>query len=263
MKNHPPTDPSLRPSTPSHRFIVCILLFTTLSGCVGPWKQWGAETSLVSRPPDFEPTRLEQNRAAVISAVVSFGFEGYAHQISRSLFKALTMPLLRLSVLSPQMTLSRINRGDLAKEYSEMMSAYQQSGILNRGTLARIGELLQTPYAFLPTMAWFDQAIVERFNFFGMRLLQTRVSILRLSVEIWDARTGEIAWEVSGEATLAGEDVREYRIPFEEIAQHLWGRLLEDLHSTRPVPSSSWKETCPCHNLPGSCLRASSHCSSG
>lgn len=200
----------------------------------------------------------------MISAVVSFGFEGYAHQISRSLFKALTMPPLQLSVLSPQMALSRINRADFAKEYSDMMTAYQQSGILNRGTLARVGDVLQTPYVFLPTMAWFDQTIVERFNFFGVRLLQTHVSTLRLSVEIWDTRTGEIAWEASGEATLAGEDIREYRIPFEEIAQHLWGRLLEDLHSKRPVPpSSSRKETCPCHIPSGSCSRPSSRCSSG
>jgi hypothetical protein len=42
----------------------------------------------------------------------------------------------------------------------------------------------------------------------------------------------------AGEATLAGEDVREYRIPFEESTQHLWGRLLEDLRSKRPMPTS-------------------------
>lgn len=215
-----------------------MILLAALAGCAGPLKQWGAETSLKSRAPDFDTTRLQQAKSAVLSAAVSFGFEGYAHQVARSLFKALTLDPLQLSVLSPQMALSRINKADLTTDYSTMMATYLQSGILNRGTLARIGDALQSPYVFLPTMAWFDQLMVERFNFLGLRILQTRVSILRLSLEIWDTRTGEIAWEASGEATLAGEDIREYRIPFEEIAEHLWATLLADLQSSRVVPTS-------------------------
>jgi hypothetical protein len=46
---------------------------------------------------------------------------------------------------------------------------------------------------------------------------------------LWDTRTGEIIWESSGEATLAAEDVRESRIPFDEIARRLWSRMLDDL----------------------------------
>lgn len=114
-----------------------------------------------------------------------------------------------------------------------MMAGHLQSGVLDRDMLAKIGRAVDADLVFLPLMAWFEQSISERFSFFGIRLLQTRVSVLRLSLELWDVHTGELAWEASGEATLAGEDVREFRIPFEEIAEHLWARLLTDLH---PAP---------------------------
>lgn len=227
------------------RLLGVAALLLVFAGCASPLKQWGAETSLRARAADFDAAQLEQARSAVLTAVVSFGFEGYAHQVSRSLFKALTQDPLHISVLSPQMSLSRINRADLAADYTAMMAAYQQSGILNRATLGRLGEVLQSPYVFLPTLAWFDQMMSERFNFFGVRILQTRISILRLSLEIWDTRTGEIAWESSGEATLAGEDVREYRIPFEEIAEHLWATLLADLQSRPAVPVSPGPPSSP------------------
>ena len=38
-----------------------------------------------------------------------------------------------------------------------------------------------------------------------------------------------------GEATLAGEDVREFRIPFDEIARRLWAHMLDDLFKDVPV----------------------------
>jgi hypothetical protein len=44
-----------------------------------------------------------------------------------------------------------------------------------------------------------------------------------------------IVGESSGEATQAGEDVREFRIPFEEIARRLWSHLLNDLFTGLPA----------------------------
>ncbi len=209
------------------------MLALAFVGCAGPLKQIGSEVSLISRAPGFLPAQLERRSVAVLSAVVSFGFEGYAHQVSRSLHRALGREPLALAALSPQRALTRISQSGLAKEYSDMMAGHLQSGVLDRDMLAKIGRAVDADLVFLPLMAWFEQSISERFSFFGIRLLQTRVSVLRLSLELWDVHTGELAWEASGEATLAGEDVREFRIPFEEIAEHLWARLLTDLH---PAP---------------------------
>jgi len=73
-----------------------------------------------------------------------------------------------------------------------------------------------------------------RLSVLGLRILQTRVTALRLTLQLWETRTGEIVWESSGEATLAGEDIRESRIPFDEIARRLWSHMLDDLFTGLP-----------------------------
>ncbi len=192
----------------------------------------------MSRASGFDPGQLDSQPVAVLSAVVSFGLEGYAHQVSRSLQRALLAEPIAIQARTPQLTLSRINQAGLAKDYSDMIAAHLQSGVLNRATMRAIGDAAQARFVFLPMMAWFEQSMSERFSFFGIRVLQTRVSILRLSLELWNTQTGELVWESSGEATLAGEDVREYRIPFEEIAEQLWAKLLADLKRPRTLTHS-------------------------
>lgn len=200
-----------------------------LAGCVGTLGQWGAETSLVSKKPSFDPTVLHQERVAVLNAVVGFGLEGYSHQVSRSLFSALSEDCPAVKSVSPQEALSRINRARLGKEYAAMMAEYVHSGIMDQTVLERIGQAIPASYVFQPSMAAFSQQMSGRLSFLGLRIFQTRISMLRLSLQLWDTRSGEIVWEASGEATLSGEDVREFRIPFEHIAERLWQRILRDL----------------------------------
>lgn len=214
----------------------CVFPLMLALGCAGPLRQWGSETSLVSRAQGFDPALLGQRRVAVLNALVGFGYEGFSHQVSRSLSHVLWEEHRAMAVLSPQDAISRINQAGLSKDYTDLVAAYMQSGVLHQDGLRRIGEALAVDFVFQPIMASFEQSVWERFSFFGVRLFQTRVSVLRLSVQLWDTKTGGIAWESSGEATLAGEDVREYRIPFEEIAHRLWRQILKDL---APVPPPS------------------------
>lgn len=223
---------------PSPRFAPCLLpplivACLVVSGCAGPLKQWGSEVSLNSQASDFDPSQLRKQKVGILHAVVGFGLEGYSLQVSRSLAKAIEADLPYLQLIPPHESISLINsKKGLARLYTDMIIAYGQSGILDLQTLEQIGGALGAKYVLLPGMATFQQMISGRFSIFGFRLLQTRVSILRLTVQMWDAHTGRIAWESSGEATLAGEDVREYRIPFEEIAAHLWRQLLTTLPQT-------------------------------
>lgn len=200
-----------------------------LVGCAGPLTQWQASTSLVSKASSFAPSALEHERVAVFNAEVSLTWEGFSHQVSRSLGAALEQRKRPIKVLPPYETLSLINEAGLAVEYQDMVSGYSRTGILHRPVLEKIGRSLDANYVFQPTLVMFSQSSSGRLSFFGLRLSQTRISILRLTMQLWDTRTGKILWESTGEATLADEDVRESRIPFEEIARHLWERMLDDL----------------------------------
>lgn len=212
--------------------ILCGLLLCL--GCIGPLQQWGEETAFHRKTTSFDPATLKQERAAVLNAVVGFGLEGYAHQVSRSLSSALEQRPTQITALPAHESLNRINRGGLTPTYADMVSGYAKTGILNRAGLQELGMALQTGYVFQPSLASFSQSMSGRFSFFGLRVLQTRVTMLRLSLQLWDARTGDIVWEASGEATLAGEDVREFRIPFDEIARRLWTHMLDDLFKDSP-----------------------------
>ena len=204
------------------------------AACVGPLQQWGEETTFQPKITTFDPSTLKQEQAAVLNAVVGFGLEGYAHQVSRSLATALNQRTALIKSLPVHDALSRINRAGLSEEYAGMVSDYVKTGILNRVGLEKIGQAVHVAYAFQPSLASFSQSMSGRFSLFGLRLLQTRVTTLRLSLQLWDTRTGVIVWESSGEATLAGEDVREFRIPLDEIARRLWSRMLDDLFTGVP-----------------------------
>ncbi|MDH4185773.1 MAG: hypothetical protein OEV08_02135 [Nitrospira sp.] len=212
--------------------VICMIV---LAGCAGPLTQWGEDTTFTPRASSFDPASLKQDPVAVLHAVVGFGLEGYSHQVSRSLSAALANIPQTMHNIPVQEGLSRINREGLAGEYAQMVSDYAKSGILNRATLERIGKTLNVTYVFQPSMASFSQATAGRFSFFGLRLFQTRITTMRLAVQLWNARTGDIVWEASGEATLATEDVRELRIPFDAIAQRLWSHMLNNLFLDLPT----------------------------
>jgi len=219
---------------PIERMLVLswLLLFTA---CVGPLHQWGEETTFHPKAASFNPATLKQEQVAVLSAMVGFGLEGYAHQASRSLASALTQTRIPLKSLTIQDTLNRINMEGLTGEYAGIVSTYVRTGILDRVGLEKIGRALHVTYVFQPILASFSQSMSGRLSILGLRILQTRVTALRLTLQLWDTRTGEIVWESSGEATLAGEDVRESRIPFDEIARRLWSHMLDDLFTGLPV----------------------------
>src|SRR5574341_1254012 len=154
------------------------LLLLALTACVAPLRQAGEEESLVAKAAQFDPSQLERKRVAVLHATVGFGLEGYCHQVSRSLAKALTQGGRPMVVVPPHEALSRINQEGLAAPYAAMVSDYLRSGILTRDVLNKVGLALNAPYVFQPSMAAFSQTMSSRFSFFGLRLFQTRVTQL-------------------------------------------------------------------------------------
>lgn len=211
------------------RLALMVLCMFILASCVGVFKQWGDETSIEWKAPTFDSRALERQPVVVLNALTGMGLEGYRHQVSQSLFLTLTKVKNPLSVFSPQETIGQLNRAGRGKEVTSMTSDYFTSGILDRDTLRQICQTLECQYVFQPGLAAFRQYMDDRLRFFGLRVFQTRVTTLRLSLQIWDAHTGEIVWESSGEGTMAAEDVRDVMIPFEDITQKLWIKILSNL----------------------------------
>jgi hypothetical protein len=89
----------------------------------------------------------------------------------------------------------------------------------------------------LPGLAEFREILVDRFDLYGWKLVQSRISTLRLWMQLWDTQTGRMLWESSGEASVASALVQRGRtVPFEDMARKLWIRMIRDESDERRPP---------------------------
>jgi hypothetical protein len=142
-----------------------------------------------------------------------------------------------------QDVVNAVNAQGLAAEYSDLLAGFGRSGILERERLRRLGATLDCRYALLPGIAAFDHSLLDRFEMAGLKIVRTRVLVLRLWLQLWDTSTGQLVWESAGEAAVASELANTGRIiPVDQVAEKIWKRMLEDgllagkLSSRAPTP---------------------------
>ena len=90
---------------------------------------------------------------------------------------------------------------------------------------------IRTPLATGYCRGWpsFGQTLADKFEFEGIKLVRTRVSTLRLWLQLWDTQTGYIMWQSTGEVTLASHIARaQESVSLDELARILWSRMIED-----------------------------------
>jgi hypothetical protein len=125
--------------------------------------------------------------------------------------------------------MNRLNEQSLAADYAELIAGFVRGGILERERLQRIGSALGSRYVLLPELAELKEVMVDRIGFYGWNFIQSRVTTLRLWLQLWDTQSGQILWESAGEITLATELLRPERtVSLDEIAQKLWLRMIQD-----------------------------------
>ena len=80
--------------------------------------------------------------------------------------------------------LSQLNVKGLTADYAELVAVYERTGILDRPRLERIGSACSVNYVFQPIFSSFGQEMEDRFTLLGWRLLQTRITVLRLALQL-------------------------------------------------------------------------------
>jgi hypothetical protein len=203
-----------------------LILCIGLSACAGPLSQFSFKAGELQRAPNFTHQNLEEMKIGILSAS---GSDGYRRVLGDSFSKALRQIHPKIPQVPPQEALSLLNRDNLADEYANMLWDYETSGILRRKSLQRIGESLGVGYLIQLSLLQYTQDTSTRFSGLGIRFIQTRSSTLRVFGQIWDTSSGAIVWEGASEVTLAGENVREKPIPFEEVAMRAWQELIKQL----------------------------------
>ena len=179
-------------------WVFFILAFTT--GCSSSIYGWQVRTSSTAMSSTFDSAMLGQEPVAVLGGLTMPGLRGNEVGLDIMLGQILNKVAPQLHLVSMQHTISKINQQGLTPEYTQMRADAEQSHILNRETLRKVGKAIGARYVFQPRLAAFTQIMYDRWTFpaFGVVISQTRQSNLRMSVQLWDAQTGEIVNALGG-----------------------------------------------------------------
>ena len=199
-----------------------------LVGCT-PLSMWDTHITSTAKPESSGLVELTRKPVATLGPVTPAGFQGFSPFLSRALIAAISQASPSIKGIPNYETVNIINRKGLAAEYTELISGFVRSGILERDRLQRLGSALDARYVLLPGLTDFNQVLIDRFEIIGLKMVRNRVITLRLWLQLWDTQTGEIVWESMGESTTVSELLLPQRmVPLDEIGRKLWLRMIED-----------------------------------
>jgi hypothetical protein len=214
-----------------------LMMAIFVTGCASSLYGWQVRTSSTTLPPSFQPAVFEQHSIALFGAITSPALRGNEVAISYGLDEILHKVSPSWKVMSPQEFSKRINRQGLAGEYTKMRSDFEVSHILDGGTLRKIASALGIRYVFQPHLAAFSQILTDRWSLMDVRLTQTRSSIMRMSLQLWDAETGEMVWASFAETTMQNEAFSQDPVYLEDVIRAALGSLMTDFKNRRTASS--------------------------
>jgi hypothetical protein len=205
-----------------------VLLAAAVAGCTPALYGWTVRTSSTPTAGSFSPWELEREPVAIFEAHAPGGLRGNELGLAGYLAEILKTVAPDFKIVSPQETASRINQGGLAQEYAKMRTDYEQTNILEAASLRKLGEVTMARYAFQPRLGAFSQTMTNRWTPIDLRIVQTRSSVLRLSLQLWDTHTGEPIWSSTAEAILSSEVVFQDPVYLEDAARVALGSVVAD-----------------------------------
>jgi hypothetical protein len=212
------------------RHVLLAIVLVSMAGCSSSIYGWQVRTSSTTFAPSFDPGSLAQEPVAVLGAITSPGLRGNEIGFDYMLGEVLHRVAPHFRIIGQQQTISQINQQGLAAEYNQMRVDAEQSHILNRDSLKKIGAAIGARYVFQPRLASFTQTMYDRWTFpgFGVVVSQTRQSNLRMSVQVWDAKTGELLWASMAEGTMQSEAVAKDPVYLEDTVRVTLGSIVAD-----------------------------------
>ncbi|HJT19848.1 MAG TPA: hypothetical protein VJ746_05235 [Nitrospira sp.] len=200
------------------------------TGCASSIYGWQVRTGSTAFSPSFNPGILGQEPVAVLGALTMPGLRGNEVGMDFMLGDVLHKVAPQIQIVSPQHAISQINQQGLTAEYTQMRADAEQSHILNRDSLQKIGTAIGARFVFQPRLAAFTQTMYDRWTFpaFGVVISQTRQSNLRMSVQLWDTKTGELLWASMAEGTMQSEAFAKDPVYMEDAVRVTLGSMISD-----------------------------------
>lgn len=199
------------------------------AGCSTPFHLSDDHITSTPRPPSVDIAVLTCEPVASLGVVAPSGLQGLSPTVSHALVSALAEASPPIRALPMLEVLNRLTDRGLAAEYADLLAGYARNGIPERERLQRIGAALGSRYLLQPGLAEFSQALVDKFEFSGLKIVKTRISALRLWLQVWDTQTGHILSESTGELTVATPVLSQATtVSLDDTAQRLWSRIIRE-----------------------------------
>jgi hypothetical protein len=207
---------------------ILVLAAALLIGCT-PLYLSDTHTTSTPRSQFFDVAELAREPVATLGLLAPASLQGFNSPLSHALNAALSEASPPIRGIAAHETFNMLNQQGLAGEYGALIVGFGRAGILEREPLQRIGSALSSRYVLLPGLAEFNQVIIDRLSISGWNFIQSRVTTLRLWLQLWETQTGKILWESAGEVTVATKLLRsEQTVALDDIARKLWLRMIQD-----------------------------------
>jgi hypothetical protein len=212
-----------------------MLLFICVPGCSGSIYNWQVRTTGTPVAPSFYQTPIAEKPVAIFPALSGPILRGAEVALSHHLAKLLEKLTPNWRVVDEQATLTGINAHGLGTDYIRMRRDAEDTHLLERESLRKIGAALGVRYIIQPRLVSFTQTMTQRWKVPGveLRVAETRSSLMRISLQLWDAGSGELIWSSVAEAVLANEAVSQDPVFLEDAARVALGSLMSDFLNRR------------------------------
>lgn len=210
------------------------------AGCGAPLHVADDHVTSAARIKALDIRALTCEPVTIFGVVAPGGIQGLTPTIAHALTTSLSKTKPPIRVVPMPETLSRLADNGLAGEYGDIQAGFGRSGMLERDRLKRIGGALGSRYVLQPGLAEFSQSLLDKFELWGIKIVRTRIATLRLWLQIWEAPTGHLLWERTGELTTSVPVFQQATtMSLDDMAQKLWARMLEkDLFDGLPLSES-------------------------
>ena len=206
-----------------------LLLFTT--GCAGSLYGWTVRTTSTPLSPLAEVGNVRQETFAVLTPLSVASLRGSEAGMGQYLGDVIKKVGPHLKVLDERQVISLITKQGLTGEYTKMRAELEMTHILNRDILRQIGAALSSRYFLQPRLAYFSQHMLDRWEIPGIQIkfVRIRSATMRLSLQLWDATTGELLWSSTAESNFQSDVLSLDPVFIEDVARVTFGSMLSDL----------------------------------
>lgn len=215
----------MRPSLPKRKFIAGATAALLLAACTAPQ----ILSTIQTQPLNLTRAELNQAGVAFMTPSSVTGQEEDKQALALSFVEVLKRERPELRIVSLPASLSAINRAGLTSDYRRMLDDYRLTGLLDRYILNQIGRAVGARYLAQLKLAGFRQESKDRWGTLGFRIFQTKSTIVRLFLQIWDSKDGSIVWEGTVELTSSHDSVDEDTVTFHSAIAESARQLIQRL----------------------------------